>query len=335
MSHKNLRLINDAVRSQLKALNSRYVVAGVSKLYSSKQLRDGLLQHLRLKLSESGLSYPEFIIPAASSGKYSDRNRNGYEVVRKDLPKETHYNSVETPNWGDSYNGTHTVDLPYEKYPRDFVAPELARIKVTCANNAPGMDNYVLVFEVDRVLDQQSDSFEPDLLGCLNLLQENVGAHGVQRSGATLADYRESLQVSWEILPPGTREEVLQRVFRGTQPTSEERKTVEDRFDFLERLGHKSWIHGTSGFQRYFGALLADDLVVFENIRYGNAIYVMFGDWRILSQRSRTELLSGRHGDKFERIVHTSGWKGHVKAVVKSRLGSQQNGEIQSTARQV
>ena len=29
---------------------------------------------------------------------------------------------------------------------------------------------------------------------------------------------------------------------------------------------------------RYIGALFADDLVVFENVRYGDALYVVYDD---------------------------------------------------------
>jgi hypothetical protein len=76
-----------------------------------------------------------------------------------------------------------------------------------------------------------------------------------------------------------------------------------------------SLIIGRSGFARYFGALVADDLVVFENIEYGNAIYVMFEDWRETSQRDRLDLLrSGGAG--FERIVHRPGWEGRMRKVV-------------------
>ena len=79
-------------------------------------------------------------------------------------------------------------------------------------------------------------------------------------------------------------------------------------------------VYGLSGFERYFGGLIKDDLVVFENIEYGNAIYIMFENWRELSQKTRTELLSGRFGRNFERVMHGSGWKGKVKAVIKARL---------------
>ena len=45
----------------------------------------------------------------------------------------------------------------------------------------------------------------------------------------------------------------------------------------------------------------------------------MFDDWEKLSKKTRTELLSGRFGHNFERVLHTSGWKGRVRTIVTNR----------------
>lgn len=319
MAKKNLRLIPKAITSKLKAL-SNTVIAAASKVYSAEELAKGKLKHLGVQLSEGKLSFSKSMVPPETSGKYSYKNVNGEEIVRKDLPKETHYNYVDTPNWGDSYYGTHTVALPYEKYPRDFISPSLTQMKIFVPNPKAGQKSYMIVFEVDRVLDRKDKKFSSQLLECLNLLQENVGFCGVQSSGATVKDYLKTLRVEWEVLPPGTREEAVARMFRGRKPSSQEQTEMEERYDFLMSLKPKSLVYGMSGVERYFGGMIKDDLVVFENIQYGNAIYIMFDDWRDLSQRTRTELLSGRFGHNFERVKHGSGWKGAVKAVIKKRL---------------
>jgi hypothetical protein len=318
MAKKNLRKIPPAIQTRLQRLGNQDVVAGISRKYTAADLASGKLKHLGVQLLNDGLEFPESVAPPAASGKYSDRNLNGYEVVRKDLPKETHYNTVEAPDWGDSSNGTHPVDLPYEKYPRDFHGPHQASIKINSPNRSPGQSEYTLVFEVDEVLKQQGADFEVDLLSALNLLQENVGSCGVQKSGATFADYMKSMTVNWEVLPPGTKEEALQRLFRNRQPTPQEKATVEERYDFLMGLNPQKLVYGMSGIQRYFGALIQGDLIVFENIEYGNAIYIMFENWQELSKRSRTELMSGRFGKNFERIPHGSGWKDKVKTTIQS-----------------
>jgi hypothetical protein len=277
------------------------------------------LSHLGITFAQEGLSVPSAVLPPTERGRYSDWNVNGKEIVRKDLPKETLYNQVEAPDWGSSY-GTHTVALPYERYPRDFVTPSLTRFNMKCPNPAHGQDKYMIVFEVDRILVKGDPNFDADLLACLNLLQENVGCCGVQSSAATIDDYLRSLKVMWELLPPGTREEAIARLFNGRTPSLQEKVNTEDRYDFLLSLHPAQFIYGTSGLERYFGASLKDDLVIFENISYGNAIYIMFEDWRELSQRTRTELLSGRYGQNFERVLHKADWKKAVRAIVKERM---------------
>jgi hypothetical protein len=323
MAKKNIRTIPTSVRSRLEKLPDRYLVAAVLKVFTGAELESGALAHLGVTLSAEGLQIPGWpVVPLKEMGKYSDWNFSGREVVRKDLPKETLHNAVESPNWGDSYNGTHTVYLPYERYPRDFIAPELASILIEAADQNPGREQYGLTFKVDTVLDRQSPSFEDDLLRVLNLLQENVGACGVQPSGVRFEDYLETRSLAWEILPPGTREEVVGRILGGRASSPEVQRRVEKRYDFLMSLKPARLISGTSGFVRYFGGQLADDLVVFENIEYGNAAYIMFGNWEELSQKSRTELLSGRFGDNFERVIHDSGWEKRVKRAVAERLSS-------------
>lgn len=319
MTRKNVRVIPSPVRSRLGRLPDRYIVGGVLKVFAKAELESGALVHLGVKLAANGLEAPKAVVPPAKSGKYSDWNRNGREIVRKDLPVETHYHSVETPNWGDPYYGTHSVDLPYKKYPRDFVAPGLASILIECADPGPDREQYGLTFQVDTVLDRQSETFEDDLLEVLNLLQENVGACGVQPSGVSLTEYLDTRSLAWEILPPGTREEVVTRILGGRTPSPQIRTRLEERYDLLVSLNPVRLIAGTSGFARYFGGQLADDLVVFENIEYGNAVYIMFGSWEILSQRSRTELLSGRFGSDFERVTHGTGWEDRVRDIVAER----------------
>jgi hypothetical protein len=319
MPQKNLIKLPPTIKSRLKQLAGKPIIAACSRVYSAEDLEAGGLKHLGVRLNKGTLTFPQSLIPPATSGKYSFRNVEGEEVVRRDLPMETHHNAVESPNWGDSYNGTHTVYLPYQKYARDFIGPRLSEMRISSPNTIAGQAKYMLIFEIDRVLEAKAKDFEKSLLECLNLLQENVGHCGVQSTGATIADYVGVLKVSWDVLPPGTKEEAIARLFKGQTPSQAKKDDAGERYDFLMSLKPSKLVYGTSGLQRYFGGLIKDDLVVFENIEYGNAIYVMFDNWKALSQRTRTELLSGRFGANFERIMHTSGWKTAVRTIIKLR----------------
>ena len=66
----------------------------------------------------------------------------------------------------------------------------------------------------------------------------------------------------------------------------------------------------------FFGAKLAEDLVVFDCPKLGNALYILHKDWEFISQHSRRELLSGKLGGDFERVVHTPGWQSRAKRII-------------------
>lgn len=83
-------------------------------------------------------------------------------------------------------------------------------------------------------------------------------------------------------------------------------------------LGPRNFVAGTSGFSRYFGAQFADDLVVFENVSYGNAAYVMFDEWERLSQLSRVELLAS--DEHFVRVPHANSWERRLRELIDDEL---------------
>lgn len=316
---KNVRKIPQTVRNRLQRLTDSAVVAGCARQFSAAAIRNGELAHLGIELHGDGLHSPERVVPPADRGKYSHRNVGGWEEPRYDLPLETGQHAAEAPNWGDSYNGTHTVWLTHKVRPKDFHPPRELEIVLHCPDAQPTQDTFVLAARVDEVLDQAALDFDDRLLENLNLLQENLGACGVEPADSSVVDYARTLHLAWDIFPPGSRDEALQRLFRGRRPTQQQQETAASRYDFFESLTPRQIIVGTSGFRRYFGALLEDDLVVFENIQYGNAVYVMYENWEELSQMSRIELLSGRLGDRFDRVVHRDGWQTEVRFLVKAR----------------
>jgi hypothetical protein len=287
---------------------------GCAVNYDGTSLSEGKLSHLGVALTDKGLELPDSVLPPFDKGKYSRMNIEGQEVIRNDLPKETHYHAVEAPDW--KGYGTHTVNLPHEQYPRDFIPPQETEIVVRCRDTRPSLRNYIIAFRVNEVLDRTGIDFEKRLLVNLNLLQENVGHCGVEAAESSISEYARSLNVSWEILPPGTRDEVIERLFRGKTPTAQDAKVAAERYDFFMSLSPQRLVFGTSGFRRYFGALIEENLVVFENIQYGNAIYVLLSNWESLSRRSRVELLSGKYGTDFSRVIHRPGWKNEVKLII-------------------
>ncbi len=315
---KNFRKIPQRIYATLENFDSAELVVGCVRTFLKEDIINGVLSHLDIYIDNDGLHCPASIFPKSDQGKHSSWNINGRVIKRTDLPKETYHNYVEAPNWGDPNNGTHTVDLQGERYPKEFIAPRNTQIQIECPNLEPNRLNYIIKFQLSEVLAREGDDFEDRLFDCINLLQENVGCCNIMNAEATLRDYIRTLHVSWEILPPGTVDETLERIFRGFTPTHQQRDIAHERLTFFEGLGYRDRIMGNSGLQRYFGALIQNDLVIFENIRYGNAIYIMFENWAELSQKSRIELLKGTYGSGFERIIHRGNWKLQVECILNA-----------------
>jgi hypothetical protein len=97
---KNLRTIPKEIYSKLQTIKSQEIVVGCAIKFKKEMLESGRLKHLGITLSPEGLQVPEKVVAPANQGRYSAQNIEGNEIVRKDLPKETHYNTIESPNWG-------------------------------------------------------------------------------------------------------------------------------------------------------------------------------------------------------------------------------------------
>jgi hypothetical protein len=312
---KNFRSIPSDILLRLQRFALDDVVAACAK-----RIRPGDVDkyaHLGLRLADGALMTPPPAVPSAVAGKYSTYNVEGKDIVRKDLPKTTKTFSFYAPNWGDSSHGMHLVSHVREVYQREFIPPKEVELSVTLLEQQG--DAWIVKFAIDQVISRSAPDFESDLLYNLNILQENVAAADVFESTATIEDYAATVRVDWELLPAGQigPQDMAERLIaQAKAPTELQKATILSRLQIFEKLKPTHFISGTSGFARYFGAKYGDDFVVFENIRYGNAMYVMFEDWQTLSQKSRIDLLKGgREG--FERIEHRENWEDKFKAMLE------------------
>ncbi|MEM8777095.1 MAG: hypothetical protein AAGF53_18860 [Pseudomonadota bacterium] len=315
-SPRNFNKIPQKILKALEGIDEEIISVSVSKL---------------IKPSEIGARYghvnfPENLgevattLPPLDMGKWSERNRTGWEYPRRDLPKITKTRTFETPNFGDAATyGTHTHYLDQEVYPREHHEPRMYQIETEKLKEGTG-DDAVSVYRVaiDAPIDRASDSFELDLLWALNILQENVGAVGVFPSDATRADYLNTVQLDWQFFPPGTRDEVIAFFTGNGGGAGQVGHTVAARVALFEKLQPTRYLKGTGGMNSYVGAQFANDLVVFENVRYGNALYVLYDDWQEVSQRSRLALLKGTD-ESFDRFAHTEGWEGRFLELLKTK----------------
>lgn len=325
-NRKNLNKIPDSVREKINGFsNADFRTETVCRV-SIEELRRGRFRHLGVELLGDTLNLPAETVPERSQGRYSKYNLDGRTIVRKDLPKIPRTYSWEVPNFPPSTD-THTITVTKWAYPRQFFAPRGLTVSMEVLPEEPtvGIGSFHLIrFTVNAVLNPTQPDLDGELLFCLNLLQENVGSADVFPSSATRSDYLANLHVDWEILPVGTREALVARVLaRLPQDVSEEvRVRIQGRIDLLHALRPQRFVQGSSGFNRYFGAFFRDDLVVFENLTYGNAAYVFYDNWQERSRCSRLELLAGQGGN-FDRVVHRAGWQEKFTKLLRRRLGDE------------
>lgn len=309
---KNLLRVPQSILRRLATFDQDDVVAATVKLVLPADI--DRYAHLGLALVDDDLSLPDAQPPNPSAGRYSNANLYGMEKVRKDLPKVKKSYGFWAPSWGSgSY---HYVSHDREVYIREIYPPKQINLSIAMVERRG--EGFLLKFAIDQVISRRTPNFEQELLYNLNLLQENVGAADVFESATSLADYALSVKVDWQLLPPGTVDEVVAAMLRNKRPVSpKEEAVMKERVTVMHRLKPEAYITGTDGFLRYFGAKFGDDFVAFENARYGNALYIMYDGWEALSQKSRIDLLAGDR-ERYDRIEHRPGWieqlKGRVQA---------------------
>lgn len=310
------RKIPPSIEAKLDQYECGAIKVAAAREIPVVQIQQGLLSPIGVYFKSGHLCVPgESILPEPESGIWAQRNIEGWEIVRRDLPKVSRYFSFEVPNFGDWLKGSHEIEFTRDCYQREVIGPIGAGMIVSLERAEEGADAVLLSFELDYLFDPEDDDFEKQLLMGINLMQQTTGCSDIFPSDASKEDVLKTRTVNWEIFPPGVSDREFVGMI-GTKRSKVEPGLILERFHALQDLKPEQIIRGTNmGTTSYYGAQFADDLVVFENIKYGNALYVMFGDWETLSKLSRTELLKNYAG--YERIVHRPGWKRRLAYVVK------------------
>jgi hypothetical protein len=244
-------------------------------------------------------------------------NHGANRAVTTDLPKYTIYFYRDIPIYGDAArNGWTTAAIPREVYETDTYPPYLFQIEVFI-QEAFEDAKFGVVFSVDEVFSKQSSTFEDDLLFAVNLLQENTGVSGV--TGAENPEFVFTSQRHWDVFPPGQIEDLAARIQAGRGRNQPDLEKIIERLELFEQFQPIEYLKGLGGNDHYIGAKYADNLVAFENMRHGNALYVLYDDWASLSQRPRSEILK-LPSSKFDRIIHSEGWTHRFAKLMQHEL---------------
>lgn len=308
---RNFNRVPSAIFTRAMQLHSDLLVVAETKRVPLDDIGKGVYRHIGLIFSDGVLTVSDPILPLPELGKWSARNRAGWERTRYDLPKVTKTYSWDTPNFGDAGTyGTHTHYRDREVYQVEISEARGYLIGAEVLNTPnSGASTALVRFFLDAELDRTRSDFEAELLWCVNILQENCGVANLYPSNATREDYIGSIALDWDIFPPGTAEQVMAAIRRSHGSANGEcDKIMADRIKLFATLKPRAFLRGRGGFNTYVGAQFADDLVVFENTTYGNALYVLYDNWEEISKRSRLDLLKGT-SLHFDRFQHRDGWR--------------------------
>jgi hypothetical protein len=238
---KNLRKCPRQISDKLILLPDNEIVVGVLFKITDADVQSGKFRDIGIRSIEGALDIPQSYLPSASSGKYSERNANGYTIIRKDLGLISSV-SYEMPIWGDWDNGSFTMTRPC--YQREVVPATRLNIifqRIHALESVQGQ--YFIFARIDEVLQKDSTTITQRLLFDLNLLQENIGGVDVYPVDPELEDFLNSTLVDWKILPTGTLDHDLPIVMsRFSKFPQEVRDLIEMRMRVIIRLNPRNWI---------------------------------------------------------------------------------------------
>lgn len=324
----HFRRIPDYIDQELRSIQSQHIIVAAIINASMNDIARGAYRHLGIKMREGILECPEVIYPDKMSGIYARRNRNGIVWVLKDQPKITKTFSFESPNFGDPDKGYHTTYIDREVYQRCLEPPRDWELVLTVLNQ--NEERVTIKAEIHTVLDSQNPDFRKDLFFAINLLQEQCRDCHVFDATITDEELARITTVGWEIFPPGSMDRAFSVITgRLRNPSPERKREIQRRASVLECLHPTEYIVGSGMNSHYFGAKFGDNIVAFENVDYGNAIYILFDNWQEISQMSRIDILK-RHEKDFIRIVHKNGWEKTLRRHLDELSGPSNNGLSES-----
>ena len=315
MKNYHFRRIPDHIEQELRNVQSQHIVIAAIVSASKLDIASRTYRHLGIRVDAGNLSFPDIITPDKLEGIYARRNRNGIVWIHKNLPKVIKTFSFDSPNFGDPSKGYHTTYIDREVYQRTFEPPRDWEIVLSLIDQTE--DRYRFRIQIHTLLDRQHPDFRKDLFFAINLLQEQCHDCHVFDAHITNEELARTTTVGWEIFPPGTMDRTFSIITsRLRNPSPQRQREIQKRASVLSRLHPTEYIVGSGMNSHYFGAKFGDNIVAFENIDYGNAIYILFDNWQEISQMSRIDILK-RHEHDFVRIIHKKGWEKTLKRQIE------------------
>lgn len=311
MGKKNFNSLPERIKAKLSTYKENLIEVCCVEIVNDENIDN--YKHLGISITDKNISIKNnSLLPDASNGRYSKYNVKGRVIVRKDLPKITKSMPYELQDWrGNWHSGTY----PKKVYQREFWEPKFLHLELSLIKQVN--DNFLVKISVG-ILDRTEEQFKSELLFRCNLIQECVNNCDIYQAKCTQDDYVKTAFVDWEIFPPGelSNEQIYNSIpDNANKPTQEE---FNERMDVIKEANPIEFIQGKGQFKSYFGAKFSNGKVVFENIYWGNALYVVHDNWEEISKQPRSELIKiSNNNNNFTRIVHSKHWKENFKKAIK------------------
>lgn len=245
------------------------------------------------------------IIPRAT-GPVSKFNSEGEDIPLKDQPKETYYRETCIKDWHGYY---HYVDIADKRYKRKHIDAPLFEVSLVEIND----DKYVISDLLDNKVSEKET-----IKHVINLFLELFGRCTILGNDkAPLFEATSMRRANWQILPEGAI--VWERVSQAAGRIADERELIgqmqKHRFDTIIKYRPDELYYGTGGFHGYLVfVFLRKNIVVMENMIYGNATYVFKDNWKELSKLSKAEIIHNNLQQK--RLIHSEKWVGEIRQLL-------------------
>lgn len=279
-----------------------------------------LVQHPPVTtLTKIGFTNPiqpgEHLLPATNFGVASRRNAEGYDLIRRDLPKEIRTRQI-TWRWTefhgrDKVEREGIVDKPYQRYPREHIQAYSQELNISLTTSS-------MPIVTSGPYKLEEDKSHTVLLNTIRMYVEIFGSCEVVLEPKTVSEQPQRRQLNWIILPPGRRpwEEsgsAIERVMQNLSASSQ--IVVKDRLNSILRYKPEFSAFGQHGFNRY--VVYGWDkkkLYLLESTDVDNATYVLKDDWENLSRLTKAEVLATNA--HYARLIHHKGWEGELRKLM-------------------
>jgi hypothetical protein len=178
----------------------------------------------------------------------------------------------------------------------------LSDVKHVYMRSAPEDVVQYLRFALNRPIIEGADSIPP----FKRIASSNEGDGATQGTDA--------IKLPWKILPPG--EHPFSEILKHYEELQESNPQVRYDLDRLRRiceLAPTTTYVGIDEFRGYTVFYFQGHLTaILDCPVWGNAIYMIKGDWKTLSRRTKADLIA-EHTEKVTRIVHSGDWFQRLK----------------------